>query len=190
VQKVIVYDLEIEKAIHTGGAKLEGIQYVDGWENKRQAGISVVAAYAEWLSLPMVFGKDNLHKFQQLVDEADLCVGFNNEFFDDELLDANGVTIPKAKSWDILQEWVKVMGKRVKLGDLASANCGAAKSDDGGMAPIYWQNGQIFRVIAYCLADVMALTVPIWNLIKGGHSLKCPYSGRVVRIKSPLEAVR
>lgn len=186
--KAIILDCEIIKAIHTEGEKLPGIEYVNGWGEATQAGVSVCAVWVDWLNLPRVFGKDNLDGLQPLIDEANFVVGFNNSTFDHPLLEANGIIIPRSKTFDIMAEWKRRTGKRVKLGDLCQANFGIGKTDDGAMAPIYWQRGEFFRVVDYCLADTVLLTLPLWRAVLAGGALRCPYTGRTVIIQPPALA--
>lgn len=186
MSKVLIYDLEIKRAIYEGEFREEGIEYAEGWEDYASMGIPVLAVWCDWLKRTMVFGDDNLSGFKNLVDEADALVGFNNKRFDDRVLAANGIEIPKGKGYDICVEFQMATGKRCKLDHLSMSTLGVGKSDDGALAPILWQRGERFRVINYCIHDVVAMTVPLFDLIRRDIALTHPYNKSQVFLRNPI----
>lgn len=165
---MIIYDCEIKKAIlGKGETPLPGIEYCGGFRDFENMGCSVVGVYDYDEQRYRVFCDDNLAEFQELVNQTDLVIGFNNIAFDDPLIEASGVTIPPEKSWDILAEIWNAAGlgraftsddhKGFGLDACCRANFDTGKSGNGSFAPVDWQNGNIGTVIDYCLMDV-ALT--------------------------------
>ncbi len=48
----------------------------------------------------------------------------------------------------------KVLGRRIKLDTLAEATLGKKKSGNGLEAVAWWRNGEVEKVMKYCLDDV------------------------------------
>lgn len=162
----IIYDCEIINAIPQANEKrLSGLKYCEGWGDFENMGISVICAYDYNQRFYHVFLKDNFPKFQQLLDNTDLIIRFNNLAFDNPLCRANGFDVPDEKSWDLLAEiWAgagldrrfksKTPHKFFGLNAMARANLGCGKSGQGALAPVDWQCSNYGAVIDYCLHDV------------------------------------
>ena len=76
--------------------------------------------------------KDEFHKLWPLLEQADILVGYNSEHFDTPILNryyAGDLT--KIKSVDLLKEVKQVLGRRLKLDNIAQATLGVGKSGDG-----------------------------------------------------------
>lgn len=181
---MIVYDCEIVRGIlGPDETPREGVEYCAGWEDYGNMGISVICAYDYGTQRPYVFLEDNFDKFQQMVDAADIVVGFNSLKFDNRLCDANDLVVPDAKSYDLLVEIWKAAGLGPKferqthmgfsLNACALANLGVPKSGNGALAPVAWQLGHRGAVIDYCLNDVM-LTKRILDLVIADGCIKDP----------------
>lgn len=151
-----------------------GIEYADNWTDYKGMGISCCCVQASDGSAH-VFDDGAISGLQTLVNYCDKIVTFNGDSFDLPLLEAFGLLVPRIKSYDILTRYKERAGKRVKLNDLARRNLNAAKSGDGALAPILYQQGQIIKVIDYCFNDV-SLTYKLWKLIKTQGFLLDPYS--------------
>ena len=86
---MLVYDIEIKKAIQgRGEKKLEGIIYCDGWDDHPNMGISTVCAYDYDQDRYRAFGDDNIEEFGELICDHDIIVGFNNIKFDNAVIAA------------------------------------------------------------------------------------------------------
>lgn len=183
--KILVYDCEIIKAVmpdYANQAKIEGIEYCEGWHDHSNMGISVIGTYNNWTKesiayvnfddiLPM--DKESswrpLSEFQELLNQADVLVGFNNQSFDDNLIKANGFTIPEnILNYDILVEIWKAVGIEppfvypthagYSLKQTCEANGLPPKTGDGANAAVQWQRGEHKKVIDYCLNDIKITT--------------------------------
>jgi hypothetical protein len=181
----IIYDIEIEKAIpDRDGLNLEaGVEYCDGWKDFKNMGISVIGVYDYVEDRLLHYLKPQLQEFAALVARRDLVIGFNNRSFDDQLLAANGITVPRAKSYDILVEiWAAdglgpAFNHRTHggygLDRVCAVNFGLNKTGSGDLAPVMWQRGQHQEVIDYCMNDV-ALTREIMDRILRGEPIRNP----------------
>lgn len=195
----LVYDLEIFKAIppRISSERIEGIMYCNGWDDKVNMGISVICAAANDTQQSVFCWRedqDNLKRFQWEVEQHDLLVGFNSESFDDKVLAAHGIHVHTG--YDILREFYKAKGidpypekfdsryAGCGLNAIAHANGLGAKTGDGALAPVWWQQGEKERVVEYCIQDVK-LTQAIFEKILNGESLNDPSTGRQVMLRKP-----
>jgi DEAD/DEAH box helicase domain-containing protein len=99
--------------------------------------------------------KEELPKMWPLFEAADIIVGYNSDHFDIPILNkyyAGDLT--KIKSVDLLKEIKNVLGRRLKLDNIAGATLGTKKSGDGLQAVRWWAAGEVEKVRAYCLDDV------------------------------------
>lgn len=182
--KILIYDCEIIKAVpvdYKNQAKIEDIEYCEGWDDHENMGISIIGCYSNWdkevrafvnehnFDKAMYHGSYNLRQFQKMLDECDVLVGFNNQHFDDNLIKANGFTIPdKVVNYDILVEMWRAVGIQppfvfpthagYSLAQTCEANGLPPKTGDGANAAIMWQRGQYAEVIDYCLNDIKITT--------------------------------
>jgi hypothetical protein len=172
---MIVIDVEIKKAIlGRNDMRIEGIEYCKGWRDFAGMGIACVCTYDTDIHLSRVFLEED---FQELVDYVGdkPTAGFNTRRFDIPLLAANGiksVNLPGISDnfgwgnhYDILEEiWIALGLNPDKfnprthggwgLDAVCQATLGIAKTGNGALAPVWWQQGKRGKVIDYCLNDV------------------------------------
>ena len=183
--KILIYDCEIIKAVmpdYANQAKIEGIEYCEGWHDHSNMGISVIGTYNNWTKESVAYVNFDdilpmdresswrpLNDFQDLLNQADVLVGFNNQSFDDNLIKANGFTIPEnILNYDILVEIWKAVGIEppfvypthagYSLKQTCEANGLPPKTGDGANAAVQWQRGEHKKVIDYCLNDIKITT--------------------------------
>lgn len=197
------YDLEIVNAIPTKGEDPEpGISYCHGWGDHFGMGISVlVAAKVDGTALRVFIGDptamlitqgsdtlEPLHAFQQLVNEADLLIGYGSRQFDVKVLNSKGMVIPPRKHLDLHHE-IKLalhnyFPKGFKL-DLLSERCGGPrKTGDGARAPHLWQQGRRREVIDYCRNDIL-MTVAIARYYALNGACIPDLGGKLIRLRTP-----
>jgi hypothetical protein len=189
---MIVYDCEIIRAIpNKKEERVRGIKYCKGWRDFEGMGVACIAVYDYNISSFRIFCKDNLEGFKELVQSTDMIVGYHNWNFDDLLVEAYGIEIPDKKSYDLYKEIYKAHGFTaagrvggLKLDDCIKANFpGLAKTEDGAMAPIMWQQGKIGTVIDYCINDVF-MTRNLLDLVMRDRFVS-PKTGRRLRVRGP-----
>jgi len=101
------------------------------------------------------FLRDELAALWPILERADIIVGYNSDHFDLPILGkyyAGDLT--KIKSVDLLKEVKNVLGRRLKLDNLAEATLGKGKISDGLAAQKWWADGLVEKVREYCLDDV------------------------------------
>lgn len=195
---MIIYDCEIVKAI-LGKSEFpqDGIEYCNGWRDFAGMGVSVIGVYDYATGRYRVFCADNFSEFQALVDSTDIIIGFNSLGFDNPLCRANGLSIPDAKSYDLLAEiWHGAGLSRTfnfkthggfGLDACAQINLGLSKTGNGASAPTDWQRGNIGKVVDYCLNDIF-ITKSLVDLVINDGSLNSPKDiGQTLKIYRPGE---
>jgi DEAD/DEAH box helicase domain-containing protein len=124
------------------------------------------------------FLKEDLPRLWQVFESADIIVGYNSDHFDIPILNkyyAGDLT--KIKSIDLLKEVRNVLGRRLKLDNLAAATLGRGKTADGLQAVKWWEEGKVDLVREYCIADV-AVTNDLYEYArKNGHLKYKDYDG-------------
>jgi DEAD/DEAH box helicase domain-containing protein len=98
---------------------------------------------------------EDLPKLWPIIEQADMLITFNGDHFDIPLLNKYySGDLSKIKSLDLLVEVRNALGRRIKLDTLAEATLGKNKSGHGLEAITWWKNGEIDKIIKYCLEDV------------------------------------
>jgi len=134
---------------------------------------SVIGAYFSWEDKYIAFLEENAAEFIALMAKADLIVGFNQIWFDLPVLqkyaDYNLLNLP---NYDILKEFEKQAGFKIKLNDLCKANFdGDVKTDTYEQFKNYHKEGKWLELIDYCMNDVR-LTNNLFLKILDGQPLK------------------
>ena len=180
---ILVYDCEIKNAIPGDGHRDPELTYCEGWRDFTGMGISVITAYDGNSARPHVYMGDNVEMFAALVEQRDLIVGWNNWRFDDPLVAAAGIHIPREKSLDIQAHIARAAGfcegdhpRGLGLDDCCLANKLPGKDGVGAMAPWLYQRGRYGTLIDYCLGDTLA-TLRIYRYIKQAGGLTDPRNG-------------
>jgi DEAD/DEAH box helicase domain-containing protein len=98
---------------------------------------------------------EDLPKLWPILEKADMFITFNGDHFDIPLLNKYYTgDLTKIKSLDLMAEVKASLGRRIKLDTLAEATLGRNKSGHGLEAITWWKNGEIDKIIKYCLEDV------------------------------------
>ncbi|HUD01874.1 MAG TPA: ribonuclease H-like domain-containing protein, partial [Rhabdochlamydiaceae bacterium] len=96
----------------------------------------------------------------------------NSDHFDIPLLNKYySGDLSKIKSVDLLAEIHKSLGRRIKLDNVAEATLGKNKSGHGLEAITWWKQGEIQKIIDYCIDDVK-ITKEVYDYALKNKSLK------------------
>jgi hypothetical protein len=190
---MLIYDIEIRNAIPDRGGQLApDVQYCQGWEDYAGMGVAVVGCYDYKSERVRVFCQDNLPHLFSLLSDQECVVGFNNQRFDDRIIEALGYRIPREASYDIYQEVRHGLGLApherrggYTLDDLSRANFRASKSSGGAFAPVRWQRGEIGSVIDYCLHDLHLTKRLLDRIIRAGRLIDPNNPQRTIPIRKP-----
>jgi len=139
----ITFDIETE-GVFTGGLP-----------DFSQLEITVVGIHDTQDGKYSCFTKEELKNLWPLLERADMLVGYNSEHFDIPIL---GKYYPgnlsAIKHVDLMKEIKLVLGRRLRLDNVAEATLGKKKSGNGRDAGKWWAAGEVEKVKAYCLDDV------------------------------------
>lgn len=117
--------------------------------------ISVVCIYDSETDSYSSYLQEDFIKLWPILERADVLITFNGDHFDIPLLNKYySGDLTKIKSLDILKEIRKSLGFRVGLDNIASATLGKGKIGHGLEAIEWWKNGEIEKIIKYCIGDV------------------------------------
>lgn len=117
--------------------------------------ISVVGVYSKGTDTYKAYLQEEFTEMWPIFEKADMLIGYNSDHFDIPLLNkyyAGDIT--KIKSLDLLKEIRDVIGRRVRLDQIAEATLGKRKSGHGLEAVEWWKKGEIEKIKKYCLMDV------------------------------------
>lgn len=159
--KILTFDIETTNTFDEVGSP-----------NPADLDLAVVCVHDNETDEMTHYFKEDLGKLWPLIEQADMLVSFNGDHFDIPLLDkyyAGDLT--QIKSLDLLKEIKQVLGRRIKLDDIASATLGQSKSADGLQSIIWWRQGKIDEVVAYCKQDVVVTRKVYDFAIQNGHLL-------------------
>lgn len=101
------------------------------------------------------YTKEELPKLWPILEKADVLIGYNSDAFDVPLLNKYYPgDLAKIRSVDLLIEVYNVLGRRLRLQNLAEATLKVGKSGDGLKSVEWWQQGLVEKVKEYCIQDV------------------------------------
>ncbi|PID51995.1 MAG: helicase [Candidatus Moraniibacteriota bacterium] len=117
--------------------------------------ISLLVIYDYKTEEYLTFTEENFNDLWQILEETDLIIGYNSNHFDIPLLNKyypGDLTI--VGSLDLLTEIKNVIGRSIRLDNIAEATIGVGKSGHGLQAIEWWKNGEIDKIEKYCRDDV------------------------------------
>jgi DEAD/DEAH box helicase domain-containing protein len=140
----LVLDLETQRLV----------QDVGGWDHIDKLGVSVACAYDSRTDEFLSFREHELPKLIELCEER-LVVGYNIRGFDLPVLVPYGLKIKRVEAFDIMYDLEALTRQRfLKLEAVARGTLGTGKSADGLQAVEWWKQGEIQKIIDYCMMDV------------------------------------
>jgi len=154
-----------------------------GSNNPADLDISVICIHDSLDDSYSSFLETDLKKLWPIIERADILVSWNGDHFDIPLLNKYySGDLTKIKSLDLMRKVQNVLGRRLKLDGVGKATLGRNKSGDGLEAVEWWKNGEIDKIIKYCIEDVR-LTKDLYDFaMKNGH-LKFSDFGNIKDIK-------
>ncbi|MBP6858388.1 MAG: ribonuclease H-like domain-containing protein [Candidatus Pacebacteria bacterium] len=129
------------------------------------------------------FLEGDLNKLWPIIEQADALVTWNGDHFDIPLLNKYYPgDLTKIKSIDLMKEVQLVLGRRLKLDTVGEATLGRNKSGHGLDAIEWWKNGEIEKIIKYCIEDVR-LTRDLYDYAMENKCLKYKELGTIKAVK-------
>jgi DEAD/DEAH box helicase domain-containing protein len=145
--------------------------------------ISVVCIHDSLTDTYTSYLQEDLPKLWPILEAADMLITFNGDHFDIPLLNKyyHG-DLTKIKSLDLLVEVRKSLGRRIKLDTLAEGTLKKNKSGHGLEAITWWKNGEINKIIKYCIDDVK-ITKELYEYALKHKKLKYPEGTTMREVK-------
>lgn len=134
--------------------------------------ISIVGIHDSETDEYSSYSKEEFPKLWAILERADMLIGFNSDTFDIPILNRYYPgDLTKIKSLDLLVEFQKALGRRVRLQSLAEATLNKGKGGNGLQAVEWWANGEYDKVRKYCIEDVR-ITRELYDYALANGSLK------------------
>ena len=145
--------------------------------------ISVVCIHDSLDDSYQSFLEQDMGKLWAIIEQADALVTWNGDHFDIPLLNKYYPgDLTRIKSLDLMREVQQKLGRRLKLDTVAEATLGTKKSGHGLDAIEWWKNGEIDKIIKYCIDDVK-ITRQLYDYALQNKSLKYRDNGVLKEIK-------
>lgn len=117
--------------------------------------ISLLVVFDYKINEYLTFTEKNFNDLWQILEETDLIIGFNSDHFDIPLLNKYYPgDLTAVGSLDLLTEIKKVVGRSIRLDNIAEATIGVGKSGHGLQAIEWWKEGRMDKIEKYCRQDV------------------------------------
>lgn len=182
----IVVDVEIQKTID---------EVPGGWNATDQLGVACAVIYEYQTDRFRIYGPDDVQGLRERLIKATRISGFNIYKFDYNVIFGHPGNWRKTellpKTNDVLRRIWESKGldgdvftgahKGWSLDNVTLGTLGVGKIGNGAEAPIWYQNGELHRVINYCVDDV-TLERDLVNFIDKYGFVVNGKSGEVLRI--------
>jgi DEAD/DEAH box helicase domain-containing protein len=191
----LVVDVEIQKTIE---------ETPGGWEATDKLGVAVACVWEYTTQRMRIYGPNDVEALRERLLNADRISGYNILNFDFPVIwgfskpdwksrvgcgDVKLKLLPKTddmlrRIWQALgidlDNYVGKTHGSCKLDDIAGATLGSTKIGNGALAPVWYQQGLIQKVVNYC-ADDVAIERDLTDfverygyVIQNGKQLKIP----------------
>lgn len=159
--KKIVFDIETRNTFNEVGSR-----------DPAALDLSIIVVYDYETDKYYSFLQEELPQLWKLIENADMLIGYNSDYFDIPLLNKYYPgDLTQIKSLDILAEIRKSINKRVGLDAVAAGTLGSNKTAKGLEAVAWWQQGEIEKIRQYCIADVR-ITKEIYDFAMRNNYLR------------------
>ena len=170
--RVITFDIETKNLFQDVGSN-----------DPTDLDISVVCIHDSETDQYTSYLEADFGKLWPIIEQADAFVTWNGDHFDIPLLNKYYPgDLSKIKSIDLMREVQTVLGRRLKLDTVGEATLNKNKSGHGLDAIEWWRNGEIEKIIQYCIEDVR-LTRNLYDFAKKNGLLKYKELGATKEIK-------
>lgn len=117
--------------------------------------ISLLVIYDYETDSYTTFMENTLSNLWPILEKTDLIIGYNSDHFDIPLLNKYYPgDLTAVGSLDLMTEIKSVIGRSIRLDNVAEATLGTGKSGHGLQAIEWWKAGKIDKIEKYCRDDV------------------------------------
>ena len=170
--RVITFDIETKNLFQDVGSN-----------NPADLDISVICTHDSLDGAFRNYLETDFGKLWPILEQADAFVTWNGDHFDIPLLNKYYPgDLTQIKSIDLMREVQLVLGRRLKLDTVGEATLGRNKSGHGLDAIEWWNNGEIDKIIKYCIEDVR-LTRDLYDYAVANKNLKYKEFGNTKEVQ-------
>jgi DEAD/DEAH box helicase domain-containing protein len=145
--------------------------------------VSVVCIHDSSTGQFTSYFENEFNKLWPILEQADMLITWNGDHFDIPLLNKYYPgDLTKIKSLDLMKEAQKVLGRRLKLDTVGEATLGKNKTGHGLDAITWWRNGELEKLVSYCIEDVR-LTRDLYDYAIKNKHLKYKDLGGIRELK-------
>ncbi len=145
--------------------------------------ISVVCIHDSENDQYSSFFESDFNKLWPILEQADMLISWNGDHFDIPILNKYYPgDLTKIKSLDLMKEVQKSLGRRLKLDGVGEATLGRNKTGHGSEAVTWWRNGELDKLVSYCIEDVK-LTKDLYDYAIANKILKYKDLGGIKELK-------
>lgn len=157
----IIFDIETQNTFDQVGTR-----------DPAMLSISLLVTYNSKTGEYASYLENELEQLWPELEQTDMLVGYNSDHFDIPLLNKYYPgDLTAIKSLDLMVEIQKMLGRRLRLDDVAAATLGTKKSGSGLDAIRWWQSGEIEKIRKYCQKDV-EITKRVFDYMLEHNSVK------------------
>lgn len=170
--RVITFDIETKNMFQDVGSN-----------DPADLDLSVICIHDSFTNEFTSYLEADFGKLWPILEQADAFVTWNGDHFDIPLLNKYYPgDLSKIKSIDLMREVQQVLGRRLKLDSVGEATLNRNKSGNGIDAIEWWRNGEVDKIIQYCIEDVR-LTRDLYDYALAKKHLKYKEMGALKEIK-------
>ncbi len=145
--------------------------------------LSVICIHDSFTNEFTSYLEADFNKLWPILEQADAFVTWNGDHFDIPILNKYYPgDLTKIKSIDLMREVQLVLGRRLKLDSVGEATLNRNKSGHGLDAIEWWRNGEIEKIIKYCIEDVR-LTRDLYDYAVANKHIKYKDLGGLKEVK-------
>lgn len=170
--RVITFDIETKNMFQDVGSN-----------DPADLDLSVICIHDSFTNEFTSYLEADFGKLWPILEQADAFVTWNGDHFDIPILNKYYPgDLSKIKSIDLMREVQQVLGRRLKLDSVGEATLNRNKSGNGIDAIEWWRNGEVDKIIQYCIEDVR-LTRDLYDYALTKKHLKYKEMGTLKEIK-------
>ena len=172
----VIFDVETQRAASEVG----------GWGNTHLMRLALAVVFDAATGEFETYTEERAEALVDRLFRAPAVIGFNSRRFDYAVLRAyTNRDLAKLPTFDLLEEIHQKLGYRLSLDHLATHTLGHGKTGDGLQSLVWWKEGRIDLIEAYCRKDVELVRDLLEFAAREGHVLFQRKTGE--RVKLPVE---
>ncbi|MGH2901903.1 MAG: ribonuclease H-like domain-containing protein, partial [Solirubrobacteraceae bacterium] len=156
---------------------------VGGWGNTHLMRLALAVVYDAATCEFETYTEERAEALVERLFRAPAVIGFNSRRFDYGVLRAYTTRdLAKLPTFDLLEEIHRKLGYRLSLDHLATHTLGRGKTGDGLQSLVWWREGRVDLIEAYCKMDVEIVRDLLAFAAREGHVLFKRKTGELVKL--------